>query len=87
MAKKTKATPEELAQEESIPQVMTEEVSTEITPDPTKHILVDMGGSGIYVLMDIPEDYGQHDRRMVVNGVNVEHVSRGVNGVWQYRAM
>lgn len=57
-----------------------------VVPDPAKHIFVDLSGSGSYELVEYYDPFGP-SRRILFNGVNIEHVGDGENGVWQYRAM
>lgn len=53
-----------------------------------KHVLVDMGGAGVYSIVDAPEGYNADapDYRILLNGKNLEHVDT-INGIWAYRAM
>jgi hypothetical protein len=53
-----------------------------------EHILVDAGGTGTYAVGARPKDWGDsHERTVLINGQNFEHVDTNADGVWCYRRM
>lgn len=61
-----------------------------VGPDPVlgKDILLEVEGGATHDSVPMPAEWGgAHERRFNRNGVNYEHVSEGINGVWVYRRM
>lgn len=67
--------------------VLNEKVQQNREPlDPTAVIKLDPGGAGQYIVVDAPKGWAK-ERRVLLGGVNYEHVDDDVDGVWCYRAM